>query len=73
MGIRYKIRNSWITQNDTFETIIEFIIIFLIMFIMGTLLYFGFFALFEIEYTWKSYFIFNSLFSLWGYVNLKTL
>jgi len=72
MGIRHKIGNTWITQSDTFETIMEFIIIFSIMFIIGTLVYFGIFALFGVEYTWKSYFIFNSLFSLGGYVYVKT-
>jgi len=68
----YKIGNTWIREDDMFEKIMEFIIIFLMMFIMGTLLYFGFFSLFGIEYTWKSYFIFNSLFSLGGYGYIKT-
>lgn len=72
MGIRQKVGNTWITQNDTFETIMEFITIFSMMFIIGTLVYFGFFSLFGIEYTWKSYFIFNSLFSLGGYGYVKT-
>lgn len=68
----YKIGNTWIREDDMFEKIMEFIIIFLMMFIIGTLLYFGFFSLFGIEYTWKSYFIFNSLFSLGGYIHVKT-
>lgn len=72
MGIKHKVGNIWIIQNDTFETIIEFIIIFLMMFIIGTLIYFGFFSLFGIEYAWKSYLMFNSLFSLGGYVYVKT-
>jgi hypothetical protein len=72
MGIKHKVGNIWIIQNDTFETIMEFIIIFLMMFIIGTLVYFGFFSLFGIEYTWKSYFMFNFLFSLGGYVYVKT-
>ena len=72
MGIKHKVGNIWIIQNDTFETIIEFIIIFLMMFIIGTLVYFGFFSLFRIEYAWKSYLMFNSLFSLGGYVYVKT-
>ena len=48
--------------------VMEFVVIFLLLFIVGTPMYFGLFALWELEYTWKSYFIFNGLFSLLGYL-----
>ena len=51
--------------------IIEFVFLFLLLFIVGTPMYFGLFALWELEYTWKSYFIFNGLFSLLGYLYVK--
>ena len=49
----------------------EFVFLFLLMFIVGTPMYFGLFALWQLEYTWMSYFIFNGLFSLFGYLYVK--
>ena len=51
--------------------VMEFVVLFLLLFIVGTPMYFGLYALWQIEYTWKSYFIFNSLFSLFGYLYVK--
>ena len=48
--------------------VMEFVVLFLLLFIVGTPMYFGLFALWQLEYTWKSYFIFNGLFSLFGYL-----
>ena len=51
--------------------VMEFVVLFLLLFIVGTPMYFGLFALWELEYTWKSYFIFNGLFSLLAYLYVK--
>ena len=51
--------------------IMEFVFLFLLLFIVGTPMYFGLYALWQLEYTWKSYFIFNILFSLLGYLYVK--
>ena len=51
--------------------IMEFVVLFLLLFIVGTPMYFGLYALWQLEYTWKSYFIFNILFSLLGYLYVK--
>ena len=40
--------NIWFRQNDPFEQIIEFIFLFSLLFIIGTLMYFGFCCLFDI-------------------------
>ena len=58
-------------SQDVSELIMEFAILFLLLFIVGTPMYFGLFALWQLEYTWKSYFIFNGLFSLLGYLYVK--
>ena len=58
-------------SQDVSELIMEFAILFLLLFIVGTPMYFGLFALWQLEYTWKSYFIFNGLFSLFGYLYVK--
>ena len=51
--------------------VMEFVVLFLLLFIVGTPMYFGLFALWQLEYTWKSYFIFDGLFSLLGYLYVK--
>ena len=51
--------------------VMEFVFLFLLLFIVGTPMYFGLFALWQLEYTWKSYFIFNGLFPLLGYLYVK--
>ena len=51
--------------------VMEFVVLFLLLFIVGTPMYFGLYALWQLEYTWKSYFIFNILFSLLGYLYVK--
>ena len=51
--------------------VMEFVFLFLLLFIVGTPMYFGLFALWQLDYTWKSYFIFNGLFSLFGYLYVK--
>lgn len=74
MSYLYKIRNSWIemhNSHDVIEWIIEFVILFSLLFIIGTPIYFGLFALCHMMYTWNSYFIFNGLFSLFGYLYVK--
>ena len=71
MGMIYKIGNTWIHQDDMFEKIMDFIVIFCLLFIIGTLVYFGFFAMCKQEYSWSSYFIFNSIFSLAGSLYVK--
>ena len=58
-------------SQDVSELIMEFVVLFLLLFIVGTPMYFGLYALWQIEYTWKSYFIFNSQFSLFGYLYVK--
>ena len=74
MGYLQKIGDSWIEihdSQDVVEWIMEFVILFLLLFIIGTPMYFGLFALWQMEYAWKSYFIFNGLFSLFGYLYVK--
>lgn len=74
MGYLQKMGDSWIEihdSQDVVEWIAEFVILFLLLFIIGTPVYFGLFALWKMEYTWKSYFIFNGLFSLFGYLYVK--
>ena len=66
MRMMYKIGNTWIRKDDMFEKIMEFITIFCLLFIIGTLVYFGLFAMFKQEYSWSSYFIFNSIFTILG-------
>ena len=51
--------------------IMEFVVLFLLLFIVGTPMYFGLYALWQLEYTWKSYVIFDGLFSLLGYLYVK--
>ena len=58
-------------SQDVGEWIKEFVDIFLLMFIIGTPINFSIFALWQIEFTWKSYFICNGLFSLLGYIYVK--
>ena len=74
MGYLQKIGESWIEihdSQDVVEWIVGFVILFSLLFIIGTPVYFGLFALWQMEYTWKSYFIFNGLFSLFGYIYVK--
>ena len=71
MSTLQKCGNMWFRQNDPFEQIIEFIFLFLCLFIIGTLMYFGFCWLFDIKYTYITYFIFDVLFSICGYLNIK--
>lgn len=53
------------------EYIFEFILIFSILFIIGTILYFGGLLLFGLEHSWKFYFIFDMIFSFIGYIYVK--
>lgn len=74
MGYLQKMGDSWIEihdSQDVVEWITEFVILFSLLFIIGTPVYFGLFALWQMEYAWKSYFIFNGLFSLFGYLYVK--
>lgn len=71
MGMMHKIGNTWIQEDDMFEKMMDFITIFGLLFIIGTLVYFGFFALFKQEYSWSSYFIFNFIFSILGSLYVK--
>ena len=74
MGYLQKIGDSWIEihdSQDVVEWITEFVVLFSLLFIIGTPMYFGLFALWQMEYAWKSYFIFNRLFSLFGYLYVK--
>lgn len=74
MGYLQKMGDSWIEihdSQDVVEWITEFVVLFSLLFIIGTPVYFGLFALWQIEYMWKSYFIFNGLFSLFGYLYVK--
>lgn len=74
MSYLQKIGDSWIEihdSQDVVEWIVGFVILFSLLFIIGTPMYFGLFALWKMEYTWKSYFIFNGLFSLFGYIYVK--
>lgn len=74
MGYLQKMGDSWIEihdSQDVVEWIAEFVILFLLLFIIGTPVYFGLFALWQMEYAWKSYFIFNGVFSLFGYLYVK--
>ncbi len=74
MGYLQKIGDSWIEihdSQDVVEWITEFVVLFSLLFIIGTPMYFGLFALWQMEYAWKSYFIFNGLFSLFGYLYVK--
>lgn len=74
MGYLQKMGDSWIEihdSQDVVEWITEFVVLFSLLFIIGTPMYFGLFALWQMEYAWKSYFIFNGLFSLFGYLYVK--
>lgn len=71
MATLQKCGNIWFRQNNPFEQIIEFMFLFSCLFIIGTLMYFGFCWLFDIKYTWKIYFIFDMLFSIGGYLTIK--
>lgn len=53
------------------EYIFEFIFIFSILFIIGTILYFGGLVLFKLEHSWKYYFVFDIIFSFIGYIYVK--
>ena len=72
MGMMHKIGNIWVEENDWFESILEFLFIFCMLFIFGTILYFFFYWLIDFNLTWKSYFAFNILFSLGGYCFSKS-
>ena len=53
------------------EYIFEFILIFSILFIIGIIFYFVGTLLFGLENSWKSYFVFDMIFSFIGYLYIK--
>ncbi len=54
-------------NQETFENILNFIVTFIILFVIGTLVYLSFKLLFVgFEYSWGSYLTFNSIFSIIG-------
>ena len=61
-------------NNGPFEDLFEFLFIFFVFVILGTIMYLMFFRVWGMEYTFESYLVFNGLFSTFGtfYVKMKS-
>lgn len=59
-------------NQETFENILNFIVTFIIFFVIGTIMYFLFKLLFGFEFNWRSYLLFDSIYSMFGTLYVLT-
>ena len=59
-------------NQETFENILSFIVTFIILFVIGTIMYFLFKLSFSFEFNWRSYLLFDSIYSIFGALYVLT-